>query len=89
MYHDKSIHHHSTGNMYAKQELAITLSTCPSFMFKKVVHDDQVTKEQLRNHPSKAGQQKLVWVQNVMCVYCLRCAYRTHWMELFGGYSYS
>ena len=52
----------STGNMYAKRELAITFSTCLSFMLRKVVHDGTVTKEQ-EIILAKERQQKLVWVQ--------------------------
>ena len=37
----------TTRNMYAKQELAITFTTGPSFMLKKVVHDGALIEEQL------------------------------------------
>ena len=36
----------TTGIMYEKQELVITFTTGPSFMFKKVVHDGTLIEEQ-------------------------------------------
>ena len=51
-----------TGNMYAKQELAITFTTGPSFMFKKVVHDGTLIEEQ-EIILAKTREQKLVWIQ--------------------------
>ena len=52
----------STGNMYAKLELAITFTTGPSFMFKKVLHDGTLIEEQEIILANKR-EQKLVWIQ--------------------------
>ena len=36
----------SAGNMYAKQELAITFATSPRFILNKVVHNGTLIEEQ-------------------------------------------
>ena len=47
----------SSSNMYVKQELAITFTTSPWFMLKKVVHNGILIEEQ-ENILAREGEEK-------------------------------
>ena len=75
----------TTGNMYAKQELAIAFTTGASFMLIKVVHDGTLI-EQEEIILAKKESKNWHGYKHVIHAHCLRCSCRTHhWMEFFGG----
>ena len=74
----------STGNMYAKQELAIPSTTSPRFMLKKVVDDGTLIEEQ-ENILAKKEAKSSMDANRYFLIHFLWCSCRTHWIELFGG----